>query len=463
MEKRARRIFSLILAMFMAISLFSACANKEDTGKDKETKSTANESASKTPEETKKPDEKVTLRLGTCWSSADPTYNVKEAVIAKFKELHPNVTIEDESIAAGPYHDKLKTEIASNTLPDIFVNWGGGEVRGAVESGKFMDLTELLEEDPDFKDSFVPGALNGVNVTYMDLPGQWGLPFGFLSTGFFYNKEIFEKADVTIPKTWSELIAAIEKLKAYGTIPWVVGGKDGWRIQHIHNAVFYKMNGVQMARDLAARKVKYTDPEVVETFKKLAELRDMGAFGPMPASVDFSMEQNLFQNGKAAMNFSLDVFIPTFTGDESAIKDKVGFFEFPYFEDKPENKGAMFAGGSACFSLNSELEGAKKEMAFELIKLFTGPEGQKIAYEMGALIPCVKVENVDESKIHPLQKAFAEAIVHSDQTGPDITEFDKIPSLLNDLRNICTGLLNNQLTPEQAAQEMDANIAKNSQ
>ncbi len=45
-----------------------------------------------------------------------------------------------------------------------------------------------------------------------------------------YNKEIFAKYGIEVPKTWDELIAACDKLKAAGVAPFYATLKDNWTI-----------------------------------------------------------------------------------------------------------------------------------------------------------------------------------------------------------------------------------------
>ncbi|HEY5587176.1 MAG TPA: extracellular solute-binding protein [Ruminiclostridium sp.] len=402
--------------------------------------------------------EKVTLRYATHYSTTDPMFAVRNAVIEKFKKDNPNVTIEDENMAATQYHDKLKTEIASDTLPDIFTNWGGSEVYEAVKAKKLMELTEVLDKDTAFKGIFLDGQFKSANLAFKDIEGLYGMPFNNITAGFYYNKDLFDKAGVQIPKTWDELINVVKKLKDTGTIPWAIGGKDGWRVQHLQTALAYKMYGTKLGQDLAERKVKYVDT-TVDSFKRIETLRDLGAFGPNPASVDFSLEQNMFMTGKAAMNFSLNVYTSLFESDTSEIKGKVGFFPMPYFSEKPEFKDSVYGGGSVVYSLNSKLTGATKEAAIKLLKAFCGMDGQKEFLKANAIIPVVKI--TDKIDVQPLQQQFVDQLANAKEFAGDLTERDTLPTMLNKLRNVSVGLLNKQLTAEQAAQEMDKEIELN--
>ena len=55
------------------------------------------------------------------------------------------------------------------------------------------------------------------------------MPFSLHVVGFWYRKDLFEKAGITAPPTTiDELNADIAKLKSAGIVPVAIGGKDRW-------------------------------------------------------------------------------------------------------------------------------------------------------------------------------------------------------------------------------------------
>jgi ABC-type glycerol-3-phosphate transport system substrate-binding protein len=77
----------------------------------------------------------------------------------------------------------------------------------------------------------------------------WIYPFELRMFPIVYNKELFTKAGLDPdhpPTTWPDFLAALEKLKASGTTPIVLGLKDGirWRDHRRRPAV----EGVQHSR-----------------------------------------------------------------------------------------------------------------------------------------------------------------------------------------------------------------------
>ena len=73
-----------------------------------------------------------------------------------------------------------------------------------------MDLSTMYEEDTEFTDTFVEGALD--EVTYN---GKiYGAPTDITCMTVWYNnKKIFEENNVSVPKTYEELKEVIAKLE----------------------------------------------------------------------------------------------------------------------------------------------------------------------------------------------------------------------------------------------------------
>ncbi|MFQ9345853.1 MAG: hypothetical protein ACLR2O_10470 [Coprococcus sp.] len=50
--------------------------------------------------------------------------------------------------------------LAAGDLPDIFFCWGGECLNRFSRSGKILDLTSYMDEDAEWKDSFLPAFLS---------------------------------------------------------------------------------------------------------------------------------------------------------------------------------------------------------------------------------------------------------------------------------------------------------------
>lgn len=150
---------------------------------------------------------------------SDHTLTTFQDAAKRFEATHPDVEINVEDVSWDNLQQRLATDIAGGTAPDISViatRW----VLDYVQNGIAEPLDDYIT--PQFRDRFyqnllAPGTVNG--KTYL-------LPILASTRALYYNKDLYEKAGVTsVPKTWDELRAASEKVKAMG------GGAYGFGIQ----------------------------------------------------------------------------------------------------------------------------------------------------------------------------------------------------------------------------------------
>ena len=76
-----------------------------------------------------------------------------------------------------------------------------------ADAGLLQDITGAVAP---WKDTVNPGAMS----IYQYNGKQYGIPWDMGMIGFWYNKELFQKAGITTPPTnWDEFLAAIPKLQ----------------------------------------------------------------------------------------------------------------------------------------------------------------------------------------------------------------------------------------------------------
>ncbi len=131
-----------------------------------------------------------------------------------------------ESAYAAPeqYKAFIQSSVASGDMPDMFTWWTGGVYKELIESGQVAELDDIWKEmiasgdfDPSVRDFYKVGD------------HVYGVPLHFSRWIALYNKKQFAEAGVEEPKTWDELIAAADKLKAAGFTPFHATTQDGWR------------------------------------------------------------------------------------------------------------------------------------------------------------------------------------------------------------------------------------------
>lgn len=64
----------------------------------------------------------------------------------------------------------------------------------------------------------------------------------------------------------------------------------------------------------------------------------------------------------------------------------------------------------------------------------------------------------DPEKVNRLNSKFADVINNADAVTTDVTNYDKVSTMLTKIRDVASALVNGQLTPEQAGKELDAEV-----
>lgn len=127
-------------------------------------------------------------------------------LVEEYNEMQDRVEIEYSTYNAGDYTTmKLPTAFASGSGPDIFMISPGDFMKFA-DSGTMADLTPYFPRGA--KEDFLPAALEAVTVDNQLL----ALPYELELLGLYYNQDMLEEANISVPKTWEELQAAAKKL-----------------------------------------------------------------------------------------------------------------------------------------------------------------------------------------------------------------------------------------------------------
>src|SRR5690606_8761881 len=149
-----------------------------------------------------------------------------------------------------------------------------------------MPLDDLIKKNPDLENKFLPSVFQNAVVD--------GKPYGIPMRGtqpvlLFHNKNVLKKAGVQPPKTWDELLNAVEALKDEGVTPIALGGGDVWPTQMWFQYLFDRIAGPELfAKAIEGDKSAWEAPESKRALKMIRELVDAGAFGKNYDSVKYT-------------------------------------------------------------------------------------------------------------------------------------------------------------------------------
>lgn len=458
--KSISRLACLLIALTMLVSI-SACGTSgtpASTGNDgsKSSVKPAESSAEASPAE------KVSLKILVQQLKENREKDSRTGAfydaVDKYMAENSNVTITVEALSSEPYNDRAKTLAAANELPDIIECLGSWDT-GFVESDLLMDLTEIIDSDPEWKKIIRPTAVNN----YIVDGKTYGicLEEGGSTTLLFYNSDILKECGFDQPpKTMTELFNYIEVIKAKGYTPISLGNKGDWVAECCYlSAISSRYTGNDWNWDIVNRTgAKFTDPEFVQGLSLMKKLADAGAFNKDLNSIDYQQARVPYFNGKAAMfiegHWAINSLLADCPEDVLAATHITGI---PDVEDgKVPNYTAGGNGGWA-YSLSSKLDGAAKDAAIGWLKTVISQESARTVLEGGN--PCaIEPDTFDQNKLAPLQVEFFDLM----KTVPFCETLDLVyePNVVDVICNGLQDLLINNVTPEKLAENIQAEYEK---
>jgi ABC-type glycerol-3-phosphate transport system substrate-binding protein len=209
------------------------------------------------------------------WASGSEEDMLK-ALEAGFMKANPGVHFKEINLTVqGDQRGAIRAALQSGEKADIFINTWPAFRKELVDAGMLKDLTGLWDSakiGDKLSDNWktlgsIDGKVYGVTYTFGD------------RSAMFYRTDVMKKAGIDgQPKTWDEMVADFQKLKAINVTPIAIGAKV-WSQTEWFESIYEHLNGIEMAAKLTSHQIPWTDPSVKNTLKKYAELLKAGCCG----------------------------------------------------------------------------------------------------------------------------------------------------------------------------------------
>lgn len=228
------------------------------------------------------------------WGDGGDTQTAYEDVIASFEDANPDISVNAEFLNTNDYDNILKTRLSGGAGPDVY-GFDLGNIDTFVADGFAADLSDGGES---YLSKLTPEAAEDSQRA----GGTYNLPISLSGNGLIYNKALFDQAGITEePTTYTELLAASEKLKAAGITPFAMSAQDNWWPQFI---VYYPLaeHGAneELGAEMAAGETTFSDSEAwAESLDIVRELTPY--YMPNPVGTSQTAAQSAFLSGQAAM------------------------------------------------------------------------------------------------------------------------------------------------------------------
>lgn len=243
--KKYNKIITALLLGTMFCGMLTGCGKEAANNQDTEQENSHPEntvSSSDVTWDTSKEDKVILTVINNYYTAG------QKKAAEEYMKLHPETNIVVDVVSDNDaYMTKLKTSFSGERkdAPDIvqgnfLVNTlTGSSWNIAFEKGYLEDLKPMLDEENPYNDgklvrdvyeeSDLAIALNKTGGSKMGI-----LPFDKIGIAFFYNKDIFEKEGVEVPKTFEELEKLCETFKEKGyNYPISAGLESSWFLNAI--------------------------------------------------------------------------------------------------------------------------------------------------------------------------------------------------------------------------------------
>lgn len=344
-------------------------------------------------------DDKVTINFlhKYCQPEQAPAF---EKIVELYEEEHPNVEIKIETTTDNEIKSKLKLALGSGDIPDVYQTWTGEYCEKFILAGVALDLTPYMEEDPEWKDSFIPAAYNMFSYE----GGQYAVPTRFDSEMFIYKKSIFEEYNLEVPKTWDELLQICETLKENGVTPFILGDQLSWDAPHWYGSLWQKCvpEDVLEKGDFNVKSVEITDPGYITGLNYFTDLVDKGYFNDNINSMEHNMALETFYAGQGAMMY---VEVLEFNDVNKGLDGDFGFFPMPTIEGEGVNgnQNKIF-GAPEGMIVNPNSENV--DVAVDFVKFLTSVDMQKLVVEEAGHTSSTIGAHTEENTIPQLREAM---------------------------------------------------------
>jgi raffinose/stachyose/melibiose transport system substrate-binding protein len=312
---------------------------------------------------------KVTLQVALNQTWNKPGF---APALKAYEAAHPNITIDLQVIPDEQFTQLIKSRFATGEYPDVYLD----------NFGQIAQVYKIPETLVDLsKEPWVKRLVSSSGVT--DGGKVYGLPMVGVPSieGVVYNKAIFEKVGVAVPKTWDEFLAVCDKIKKAGITPVAITAKDNWTVgmwvvEIVPLAVKDRAN---IWADLNTGKVKFDAvPEFAAVFAKMKQVVDKGYANKDIFSATYDMGNDMLGQGKAAMVVQGDWSANDIVKKYPAAQ--IGMFPIPIVDNS-----VYTSGFTAAFTI--PLKAKHVAAARELLAYFATPEQVKTVASDWGYVP----------------------------------------------------------------------------
>jgi multiple sugar transport system substrate-binding protein len=286
-----------------------------------------------------------------------------------FSKENPNVKITVTVSDWDTYWDKLQTQLAAGTPPDVFA-MDAPLYPDYQSRGVLLNIQQYIDKDKYDLSDYYPAALQ----CYQTPDGYYGLPRDIQPSVLYYNKDMFDAAKVPYPDdtwTWDKMIEVGQKLtKENQYALWT----DLWDMELYWASAIWQNGGQIISPD--ATKTLIGEPAAMGAWQWFHDMIFKYKIMPTPSAAEQFGDP--FESGNVAMTPAGHWVVPLYS--KVSFKWDVA--------PLPKGKNRVSIVNSVGFVIAKDSKHPDEAWAF--LKYLVGVPGQTKVTALGLGVPALK-------------------------------------------------------------------------
>ena len=433
----SKKLF-LILTMVMAL-LLASCGQAAPTAEAPAPAPTEAEAPAAAPAE------KVTLTIES-WRNDDLTI-WQDTIIPAFNAHYPDIEVIFAPAAPAEYNAALNTKLEGGAAGDLITCRPFDASLALFDAGHLASLNDL------------PGLENFSDVAKSawitdDGSDVFCVPMASVIHGFIYNADAFDELGLAEPATEAEFFDLLEAVKQDGSYDALaMGTADQWEAATMgfQNIGPNYWKGEEGRLGLIDGTQKFTDAQYVAAFDSL---------GKWQAYMPKGFEAQTYPDSQNQFTLGLAAIYPAGSWEISLFNTQADFNMGVFPPPLPEGVDTCYISDHTDIALGMNTKTQHPEAAKTFLEWMTTPEFAELY--SNALPGFFTLSNHDIDLTDPLAQEFLDWRGECESTIRNSYQILSRgePNLENELWRVSAQVINGDITPEEAAQQVQSGLEK---
>lgn len=467
MKKYNKKLTGMILCAAMAANVLAGCGSSGDAGQGSQESGAATEAQQAQAQEAKETQAAAgsqsagvpNIRLVSWQTPSDPKTKPVYDAITEFAKAHESeFTLEHENILGDELKAKIKTDVASNTVPDVFLYWGsGGNSAMLLDADVIIPFDEYLEASTEIKRELFPVESfdrTSAGGTLATIAG--GLEYGV----WFCNQELFDQYQLELPETLDDMIEVGKVFYENGIVPFAMGSKGGNPAHEFAAEILGQMPDCQEDFRMINEEYTVDTPNIRKTLEIIETMRENHLFPADTISIgDWNQHFAMYNEGKAAMIYAWTWQLANMSQE---MADKTVIIPAPIMPGGTrDTTNFARSGGDMGYviSRNAWEDPNKREAIITLVDYLYSKEIQELILYSGGGIPSRLDTDIDASRVSTPKLAEVINFAKGKESCPNLPQACPKTECWTDFADGIDELMAGISTPDQVIENINNSLA----